>query len=162
EHRAARPCLALRTRSPKPPAGTDSHTSSLILRRSSSRYTGRPWWSGSVVAGSIPSTWYTVARTFCGVYGSPFGSSPRGLVAPADGPALRPNARRPPHLAPHDHDDILRQPALVQVGDERMNRFVQLRQHHAQTLEDVIVVVPLPVALLRHVMVLRRDGHHRH
>ncbi|MDB5336072.1 MAG: hypothetical protein JWN70_1691 [Planctomycetaceae bacterium] len=45
------------------------HANSAICSWSSRRYLGLPAWSGNVNVGSMPRTWYSVARMFCGPYG---------------------------------------------------------------------------------------------
>jgi hypothetical protein len=116
-----------------------AQTSSAIFSRSSSRYIGRPLWSGIFVAGSIPIAWYSVASIIRGVIALPLASAPRVAgpdrlahpqpAARHDGDArLRPvlaarsapgDARVAPHLAGHEDRHVVVQAALAQVGDRR-------------------------------------------
>src|SRR5262249_51615804 len=82
----------------------------------------------------------------------------RPVIAPADRAALRADARRAAHLAPDHHRHVVLHAALAKVRQQGVDGAVVLRQDGSQALENVVVVIPLTVALLRYAVVLRRDG----
>src|SRR6185437_16426460 len=59
----------------------------------------------------------------------------RPVIAAGRGAALCADTRRSSHLAPDNDGHLVGQAAFVQIGDERVNRLIELRHDRAQTAE---------------------------